>query len=47
MKTNHDYLHTVIEWFASDFMRHSETALLMLVTGINMIYDGMWLRWMR
>lgn len=42
MKTKYDYQRTVAEWFASDFMRHSETALLMLVTGINMIYDERW-----
>lgn len=42
MKTNHDVCRIVLEWLVSDFMRHSETAIVMLVTGMNMIYDGRW-----
>lgn len=40
MKTMVDCLCSVQDWFFSEFMRHSETALEMLVIGMNLLYDG-------
>lgn len=40
MNTTADCLRSVQDWFISDFMRHSETAIVMLVIGMNLLYDG-------